>query len=635
VAAEGTNVMKRVGLVTAFVVVAVMCVGPVSNAATPPPAMRLPFAPGLTAITSGPHTWDGTATGPRGAVDFGSPDGSEQLVFAAAGGRAAVYDDLGWSRCYVVVDHGNGWSTAYYHLKNVPADLNGKTIGAGDVVGNMGAIGVDTCGGGTPGYRHVHFVLLQNGTEYPINGLSLGGYTIHEAPGPYCGYWTRNSDGATVASSLTLQAPSATWPEGRCPRMEPGLTNGGTTPPPPSGLSPTPTPAVSGTAAVGQTLTAVPGTWGPAPVTLAYQWYRGAAAITGATTATYPVQAADVGSTLKVAVTGSKAGYPSVTRTSATTAAVAGAALSATPTPTISGTAKVGQTLTAVPGTWGPAPVTLTYRWYRGSTAITGATAATYPVQSADAGSTLRVAVTGSKAGFASVTRTSAATATVVPTTSTPTPPPARAIVGNFEGARVAGSGVEVVGWAIDPDTTAPIYVWVTVDGVGRHLVANVNRPDVGAAYPAFGPRHGFSGVVAAAPGTRRVCVTASNVGPGSHKPLGCRTVTVPLRGVPFGNFEGARVAGSGVEVVGWAIDPDTTAPIYVWLTVDGVGRHLVANVNRPDVGAAHPAFGPRHGFSGVVAAAPGTRRVCVTASNVGPGSHKPLGCRTVTVPAR
>ena len=38
-------------------------------------------------------------------------------------------------------------------------------------------------------------------------------------------------------------------------------------------------------------------------------------------------------------------------------------ALSPTPTPTISGTAKVGYTLTAKAGTWGPAPVTLKYQW--------------------------------------------------------------------------------------------------------------------------------------------------------------------------------------------------------------------------------------------------------------------------------
>lgn len=223
---------KRAAMVMAFLLVALTGVAGAAHAASTAPAMRLPFPEGFTAITSGPHTWDGTDDGPRGSVDFGAADGSEQQVVAAAAGRAWVYDDLGWARCYVLIDHGGGWMTAYYHLKNVPADLNGKTVAAGDAVGVMGAIGVDTCGGGTPGYRHVHFVLLKDGAEYPIDGLSIGGYTVHAAPGAYCGSWTRNSDGVTVAESLTLQPPSPTWPGGRCPRIEPGLTNVGSAPAP-------------------------------------------------------------------------------------------------------------------------------------------------------------------------------------------------------------------------------------------------------------------------------------------------------------------------------------------------------------------------------------------------------------------
>ena len=42
--------------------------------------------------------------------------------------------------------------------------------------------------------------------------------------------------------------------------------------------------------------------------------------------------------------------------------------------PTITGAAKVGSTLTAVPGTWGPAPVSLAYQWKAGGVVILGAT---------------------------------------------------------------------------------------------------------------------------------------------------------------------------------------------------------------------------------------------------------------------
>ena len=83
------------------------------------------------------------------------------------------------------------------------------------------------------------------------------------------------------------------------------------------------------------------------------------------------------------------------------------------PTPTISGSATVGSTLTAVPGTWGPAPVTLSYRWYRGTTAIAGATASTYQVTSTDKGKQLKVRVSGTKTNYKTAWKDSALTAIV------------------------------------------------------------------------------------------------------------------------------------------------------------------------------------------------------------------------------
>jgi hypothetical protein len=208
---------------------------------------------------------------------------------------------------------------------------------------------------------------------------------------------------------------------------------------------------------------------------------------------------------------------------------------------------------------------------------------------------------------------------------------PAGSPFGTFDGVRAVPGGFELWGWAIDPDTTAPIYVWVTVDGAGRHVYSDADRPDVAVAHPGYGPEHGFRDGMTATSGTHRVCVTASNVGPGAHTSLGCRTVTVRA-GSPFGNVESVRAGTGEIRLAGWAIDPDTTAPIYVWVTVDGVGRHLYANGSRPDVGAAYPGYGPDHGFSGTVTASGGTHTVCVTGSNVGSGAHRSLGCRAVTV---
>jgi hypothetical protein len=195
---------------------------------------------------------------------------------------------------------------------------------------------------------------------------------------------------------------------------------------------------------------------------------------------------------------------------------------------------------------------------------------------------------------------------------------------------------VEIRGWAIDPDTADPAYVWVTIDGAGRHVYANRAREDVGRAFPSYGSAHGYAESIAAAPGPHRVCVSAANVGAGTHTALGCRDVVVTTNagGSPFGNLD--RVAGveGGVAVKGWAIDPDTTGAVYVWVTVDGQGRHVVANRDRPDVARVHPAYGPAHGFEQTVPAGPGTHRVCATAANVGVGTHTAFACRDVTTPA-
>lgn len=75
-------------------------------------------------------------------------------------------------------------------------------------------------------------------------------------------------------------------------------------------ISVTVPPAVSGTAALGRTLTATSGTWGAGTLpAFTYQWRRGTTAIAGATAPTYAVTASDLGSTLSVVVTATRAGY--------------------------------------------------------------------------------------------------------------------------------------------------------------------------------------------------------------------------------------------------------------------------------------------------------------------------------------
>ncbi len=144
-----------------------------------------------------------------------------------------------------------------------------------------------------------------------------------------------------------------------------------TTDVPPTNTSP---PTISGAAEEGQTLSADPGSWsGTQPITYAYQWRRCNSAgsscgdIAGASDQTYTLVTADVGSTIRVAVTASN-GAGSATASSAPTAVVQAAPVPPTNTspPTISGAAEEGQTLSADPGSWsGTQPITYAYQWQR------------------------------------------------------------------------------------------------------------------------------------------------------------------------------------------------------------------------------------------------------------------------------
>jgi len=195
-------------------------------------------------------------------------------------------------------------------------------------------------------------------------------------------------------------------------------------------------PVISGTAAVGQTLTSTDGTWSNSPTSFVYQWLRcpasgGAsdgsdcASIGGATTASYVVASGDLGFTLRIRVTAINADGQAAVASNPTAVVVAQAGPPNTQPPTISGDTTVGSTLTANPGSWTGSSITFTYQWRRcdasgnNCTSISGATNTTYVIASGDAGSTLRVAVTGKDATGGN-TVVSAQTAVV---TTAPAPP--------------------------------------------------------------------------------------------------------------------------------------------------------------------------------------------------------------------
>lgn len=170
----------------------------------------------------------------------------------------------------------------------------------------------------------------------------------------------------------------------------------------PGGPEATTPTTIAGSPRVDLVLTATEPVWSDPSAVTTYQWQRDGAAIVGATEQTYTVKVDDVGAQLTVVATGTVL-LLSGTSTSQPVLGLIGQAPTVTKQPSITGTARAGSELTAVPGTWsGPAP-TFGYQWYRTSGAsagkISGATDKTYAIKAGEAGSTLAVVVSAEQPG--------------------------------------------------------------------------------------------------------------------------------------------------------------------------------------------------------------------------------------------
>jgi hypothetical protein len=372
-------------------------------------------------------------------------------------------------------------------------------------------------------------------------------------------------------------------------------------------------PTVSGTAREGESLSADPGTWsGTEPIAYAYQWQRCGALIcedvVGATASDYALSASDVGSTIRVRVTASNSvGFGTATSLATGMVEVAPVAPANTSLPTVSGTAREGEVLTADAGTWsGTEPIGFGYQWRRcgaeggGCVDIAGATGADYALVSADVGRTLRVRVTATNAA-------GAASAVSEPTAVVETAP--AVAPANTDLPTVSGTAREGEVLTADAGTwsgTEPIgfgYQWRRCGAGGGGCA------DISGATAA-----GYTLSAADVGSTIRVQVTATNAAGAASAVSG-----------PTGLVEAAPVAPantslpsvSGVAQVGLTLVADRgqwsgSEPIgfaYQWRRCDGGGGGCV-----PIAGAVGSSYRAVAGDLG------STLRVVVTASN-GAGS--------------
>lgn len=173
-------------------------------------------------------------------------------------------------------------------------------------------------------------------------------------------------------------------------------------------------PTISGTAAVGKTLTLDPGQWTGEPDGFAVQWLRDGEDAVVSTTLQYVPTRDDAGHFITALVTAERAGDKSTSTAESDRVSVdAFIAPSARTRPTIAGTAGVGRKLAARNGTWDGTGYRFTYRWLANNRPISGAVSSAYVLKNADLGKKVSVRVTASKSRFPSSAITSSLTKTV------------------------------------------------------------------------------------------------------------------------------------------------------------------------------------------------------------------------------
>jgi len=136
-----------------------------------------------------------TAYGPHDGLDIGNGQSGDPVLAMAAGTvYQAFYDSASGGAGIVRIDHGDGWTSGYAHLRAIAVSA-GEVVGEGDVLGEL-----DTTGWATG--AHLHYDITRG--------------NVRQDPWPYAnapapadgGFWMHTYGGAdfdhTTARMVTL-----------------------------------------------------------------------------------------------------------------------------------------------------------------------------------------------------------------------------------------------------------------------------------------------------------------------------------------------------------------------------------------------------------------------------------------------
>jgi hypothetical protein len=396
------------------------------------------------------------------------------------------------------------------------------------------------------------------GARTGVPRFLAAGVIGYKAP-PIAGAITATHAQVSVSTPAATVTQPTTQPSGQPVPPAPPVKS----PQPLSSLSP---PTISGTAIVGETLIAAPGTWSDATATFTYVWEncdgRGSCtAIDGAEGRTYELVRADSGAFVRVRVT-AHVGHAVVSKASGAVGPVSMAAPTALGAPSISGDPVVGAKLKANPGSWSDPDATFAFAWQRCDESgvcepIDGATGESYDVTSDDVGSSLLVEVTASNSG-------GVGEADSVPTDVVVPAAPSVVTLPSVSGDVIVGSTLTAdPGTWSDPAATFS-YGWLRCHGNGSGSCTTIEGAD-GKKYVLRGDDVGFR---------IGVTVTATNAGgSGSSDSSLVGPVVPPAPSVVLlPSVSGDVIVGSTLTAdPGTWSDPAATFA-YAWLRCDAAG---------------------------------------------------------------
>ena len=343
--------------------------------------------------------------------------------------------------------------------------------------------GVDLEWNDVPGADSYDVQLYRNGQwiDLPGDGVEIAFYgagAIIRELDPTSSLWfqvrARNAHGISDWSDFNYMASTNQYESGRQARPDNVAASGA--------------PVINGTAQVRETLTAdttgIVDANGLDRVEFRFQWVSNDGSadtdITGGTDSTYTLVADDAGKPIKVRVSFTdRGGYAETLTSDATVAATVLANSPATGAPTITGTAQVGETLTAdttvIVDDDGLSGATFSYQWVgndgNADTDITGATDSSYTLVADDEGKTIKVRVSFTDDAVNDETLTSDATAAVIARPNSPATG-APAITGT---AQVGETLTADTSGIADPDGLTNVsysYQWVSNDGTADRDIA-------------------------------------------------------------------------------------------------------------------------------------------------------------------